>query len=220
MIQLTLIRHGVTDWNVEKRYLGSSDIPLNATGHQQADAIAGRLAGERIHAVISSDLGRAWTMAQAIADANNAERGRGLSVKAEPGLRESAFGMFEGLRYKDVIAQHLLIANRWFADVEQPPPGGERLSVVAARVAAARDRLVAAHPNKRLVLVGHSGSLRLLVCALLGLPAAEYWRFNIDPGSLSQVNLYPGGAILVRLNDICHLGDGVEDEGDGDAESE
>ena len=107
-----------------------------------------------------------------------------------------------------------------FAEFDTRAKAGERLSVVAARVAAARDRLVAAHPNKRLVLVGHSGSLRLLVCALLGLPAAEYWRFNIDPGSLSQVNLYPGGAILVRLNDICHLGDGVEDEGDGDAESE
>jgi broad specificity phosphatase PhoE len=129
-----------------------------------------------------------------------------LDIQSEPRLRESNFGVFEGLRYKDVIAQHKAMAESWFADPEHPPEGGEKLSEVAARVSEAVGALFEAYSvNKRLLLVGHDGSLRLLLCHLLEMPMTQYWRFNLDPCSLTRVNVYPGGAILIRLNDVSHL---------------
>ena len=200
MMTLWLVRHGQTDGNAQKRYQGHSDIPLNATGEAQAQQIAQRLASERLHAIISSDLRRTVQTADAIAPHHN------LAVQLEPRLRESNFGVFEGLRYKDVIDQHKAMAEAWFTDPENPPKGGEKLSEVAARVSAAIDTLIAQFAsNKRLVLVGHGGSLRLLLCHLLEMPMTQYWRFNLDPCSLTRVNVYPGGAILVRLNDVSHL---------------
>jgi alpha-ribazole phosphatase len=200
MITLWLVRHGQTDWNAQKRYQGHSDIPLNATGEAQAQQIAERLVSERLHAIISSDLRRTVQTADAIAAHHN------LDIQLEPRLRESNFGVFEGLRYKDVIDQHKLMAEAWFADPENPPEGGEKLSEVAARVSVAIATLIAQFAsNKRLVLIGHGGALRLLLCHLLEMPSNQYWRFNLDPCSLTRVNVYPGGAILVRLNDVSHL---------------
>jgi len=200
MITLWIVRHGQTDWNAQKRYQGHSDIPLNEAGTKQAQQIAQRLASERLHAIISSDSQRTMQTAEAIAAHHN------LAVQLEPRLRESNFGVFEGLRYKDVIDQHKAMAEAWFTDPENPPEGGEELSKVAARVSAAIDTLISQFAsNKRLVLVGHDGSLRLLLCHLLEMPMTQYWRFNLDPCSLTRVNVYPGGAILIRLNDVSHL---------------
>jgi alpha-ribazole phosphatase len=200
MMTLWLVRHGQTDWNAQKRYQGHSDIPLNATGEAQAQQIAERLASERLHAIISSDLRRTVQTADAITSHHN------LAVQLEPRLRESNFGVFEGLRYKDVIDQHKAMAETWFTDPENPPEGGEKLSEVVARVSIAIATLISQFvSNKRLLLVGHDGSLRLLLCHLLEMPMTQYWRFNLDPCSLTRVNVYPGGAILVRLNDVSHL---------------
>lgn len=200
MITLWMVRHGQTDWNVQKRYQGHSDIPLNETGQQQAEKIANRLKSERLHAIFSSDLQRAMQTAQAIANPHN------LTIESEPDLREANFGVLEGLRYKDVIEQYKTMAEAWFADPECPPDGGEKLSQVLQRVQKVRKHIEENYSRKRILLVGHDGALRLLISDLIGLPATQYWRFNLDPCSLTQVNIYPGGAILVRLNDICHLG--------------
>jgi alpha-ribazole phosphatase len=199
MITLWLARHGQTAWNVGKRYQGHSDIPLNQVGQAQAEALADSLASEKLHAIFSSDLQRAVQTASAVA------RRRLLHINTETRLREANFGVFEGLRYKDIVDQYPRMAESWFADPEQPPQGAEKLSEVAARVGACVDDILANHGGKRLLLVGHDGALRLMLCHLLGMPAAAYWRFNLDPGSLTRVNVYPGGAILIRLNDIGHL---------------
>ncbi|MEL6407091.1 MAG: histidine phosphatase family protein [Chloroflexota bacterium] len=201
MILLWLVRHGQTDWNKERRYQGHSDIPLNTVGQTQAEKVAQRLQDERIHAIISSDLQRAIQTADTIVTHHPR-----LSVQTGANLREANFGIFEGLRYKDIIDNHKQIAETWFNNPEAPPQDGEKLSEVFARVQAVRQQIESQYARKRLVLVGHDGALRLLLCDLLDLPATQYWRFNLDPCSLSQVNIYPGGAILVRLNDISHLG--------------
>jgi broad specificity phosphatase PhoE len=196
-----MVRHGQTDWNVQKRYQGHSDLPLNETGEVQAHHIADRMAGEKLHAIVSSDLLRTMQTAQAVV-AHHPK----LTIQPEVNLREANFGVFEGLRYKDVIEQHKAMAEAWFADPECPPNSGEKLSQVLQRVQRIRMHIEDNYARKRVLLVGHDGALRLLISDLLGLPAMQYWRFNLDPCSLTQVNIYPGGAILVRLNDVCHLG--------------
>jgi 2,3-bisphosphoglycerate-dependent phosphoglycerate mutase len=82
MTQLWLIRHGLTDWNLEGRYQGQSDIPLNAEGLAQARRLAERLKGTSIEALFSSDLLRAYQTAKILGEC------LGLPVQADPRLRE------------------------------------------------------------------------------------------------------------------------------------
>ena len=65
--RLVVVRHGETQWNIASRIQGHADSPLTPAGEAQAEAIAGRLARERFDRLVSSDLGRAWRTAQAIA---------------------------------------------------------------------------------------------------------------------------------------------------------
>ncbi|MBI3763708.1 MAG: histidine phosphatase family protein, partial [Chloroflexi bacterium] len=100
MTRLWLIRHGETDWNVEGRWQGQTDPPLNESGRAQAEALAAQLAGIRIEAIYSSDLQRAHTTARIIA------RGLGLPVRLDARWREIDQGEWEGLLVTEVAARY------------------------------------------------------------------------------------------------------------------
>ena len=85
------MRHGETDWNLDRRLQGHADRPLNDTGREQARGLAAELAEEELEAVYSSDLSRAQETARIVAGA------RGLDVTELPELRERHFGSWEGL---------------------------------------------------------------------------------------------------------------------------
>jgi alpha-ribazole phosphatase len=190
--RLLLVRHGETDWNREGRYQGQTDTPLNEAGRAQAAQLAARLAGEALDVIYSSDLKRACETAQVIAAPH------GLDVQPTPQLREVAFGVLEGLTYDEAKTQYPQALDAWHADPDRPPPGGEALSRVAARVQDFLDRLAAGQPA---LVVGHGGPLRVLLCLVMGLPAARHWQFRLDTASLTAVSLYDAGAILSLLND-------------------
>lgn len=86
---LFLFRHGETDWNREGRLQGHTDTPLNATGLTQAQALAESLRPHRLDAVVSSDLKRAQTTAQIVAEALR------VPLFTEAGLRETDVGAAE-----------------------------------------------------------------------------------------------------------------------------
>lgn len=200
MPRLILARHGETDWNAERRYQGIQDIPLNARGMAQAAALAERLAKERVDAIYASDLQRARGTAQAIAAP------RGLPVRADPRLREIAFGAWEGLTYDEIQAQYPADLARWLADPEGcPPPGGESLAQLGERVESLMRDIAAEHRHQTVLVVAHGGSLQTLLCLALGLELTGRWRFRLDPASVSEVHLYPEGAIISLLNDCHHL---------------
>ena len=199
MTRILLVRHGETDWNVQSRMQGQSDEPLNVWGRAQAEAVRKRLAGEIIHAVYASDLARAWETASLI-DAG--------PVKADPRLREMHFGEWEGLTYEDIQARDPDVLARWGADVmDFTPPGGENLRQFAKRVEPVLGDLAHHHPKETVLLVAHGGSLQLLVALALGLSPKKYWQFYLKPGSVSELSLYPEGAILNLLNDTHHFQD-------------
>ena len=100
MTRILLARHGETDWNLQQRWQGHTDTPLNETGRKQARALAEELAGEPIDAVFSSDLIRAHETARLIAVP------RGLGVTALRDLRERHFGSVEGLTTDEVFARY------------------------------------------------------------------------------------------------------------------
>ncbi len=185
-----LARHGETDWNVEGRWQGQTDVPINATGRAQAHALAERMRCEGIAAVASSDLARARLTAQIVADA----LGIG-DVRADRDLREQGYGRFEGLTRSESAARFPEEWARYVADWRETPPGGEPYEAFAARVRAATHRLSGSLPSPAL-LVLHGGAMRaLLVGRLEGIasPASTGWaRHGIPNGCVFRLQLDSG----------------------------
>lgn len=152
-----IVRHGETDWNVERRCQGHLDIELNALGRRQALAAAASLAGQRFDSVHTSDLGRTRATAEAIAQR------LGLPVCNEPGLRERHYGIFQGRTADEVAAIDPESHDRYRTrDLDHDFGGGETLRAFARRVIQTVDRLAAAHAGQTLLLITHGGVLDVI----------------------------------------------------------
>ena len=207
-LRLLLVRHGETEWNAQNRFQGHSDLPLSEMGKRQALAARRKLAREELHAAYSSDLRRAWETAEIIAAPHQ------LPLRAEPRLREIHFGEWEGLTSDEIRERYPEASAAYMVDpVNVPPPGGEALSQVATRVQAALDEIVRAHQDETVLLVGHGGTLLVLISLVLGLLPATPWRFRLDSCSVSEIHLLPEGPALIRLNESCDLIEGEETDG-------
>jgi alpha-ribazole phosphatase len=197
-MNLLLIRHGQTNWNLEQRFQGQSDIPLNETGRKQAQALADRLSAEHFDAVYSSDLKRATETANIITQMSG--------CKPDLRLREVHFGDWEGLTYDEIKAKHPVTLAAWEADIfKNAPPNGETLEGLSVRVQSMLDELREKHDDQNILIVAHGGVLQTLICLALKLPPTMYWQFHLSTASLSEVAFYPAGAILNSLNDTSHL---------------
>jgi 2,3-bisphosphoglycerate-dependent phosphoglycerate mutase len=205
--RIVLIRHGQTAWNVQGRIQGHTDIELNALGRAQAARLAQALHDEGLNAVVSSDLQRALSTAQALADP------LGLAVHADSGLRERGFGAMEGLSFTQIDERHPEWALPWRR--REPgfePPGGESLLQFQARCLAAAHRLAQQHAGQCVAWVSHGGVLDVLYRAAVGaeLQAPRSWQ--LDNASVNRL-LYTGtGFNLVGWNDQQHLHDLSADE--------
>ncbi|MEV0149780.1 MULTISPECIES: histidine phosphatase family protein [unclassified Nonomuraea] len=161
--RIVCLRHGQTLWNVEHRFQGHSDIPLDETGQAQAARAASLLASLRPSMIVSSDLRRANDTALALG------RLVGLDVAVDKDFRERGGGQWEGLTRDEIAA-------RWPEEyIAWEAPDGEPVTEVAARVAAAMRRWAAKlDDDGLLVIASHGAALRLGICELLGLPE-ELW---------------------------------------------
>lgn len=158
-----LWRHGQTIWNVERRFQGQTDIPLDETGEAQADYAARRLATLRPDAIVSSDLIRAQSTAAPLA------RLTGLPVTLDKDLRERFGGDWEGLSDEEIAERYPAERATW------NPPNGESTVAVADRVRAALERTAASLAAGQLaVVVSHGAALRLGMERLLGLPEEAF----------------------------------------------
>jgi broad specificity phosphatase PhoE len=207
--KFVIVRHGQTDWNVAHRFQGQSDTPLNAIGEAQARQAGQALAqaqGAAIDAIITSDLQRARRTAEIITEALEAVGLAVPEIVPEPRLREMSFGAWEGLTYAEIQARDAELLERWGADLEHsPPPGGETLLDMAQRVKAAQADLLATRPQGTTLLVSHGGPLQLWIALALGLPPGRFWQLHLSNASISELAVYPEGAILNLLNSCAHL---------------
>nr|BBH85942.1 alpha-ribazole phosphatase [Thermosporothrix sp. COM3] len=199
--RLWLVRHGATIWNAERRYCGSSDIPLSEEGQQQALWLGQRLRSVSFSTIYYSPTGRARATAEAIASAHREP----LHLHVDDRWREIDFGPWEGLTYAEITARDPDYPGFFSVPQRYVPPGAESLEAVVQRVQEGLDALVRADEESCL-LVGHGGSLRLLLCLLLDMPLEQQWRFRLDPGSLSAVELFYQAetrpqATLILLNE-------------------
>ncbi|MFP8903726.1 bifunctional RNase H/acid phosphatase [Streptomyces atacamensis] len=200
---LVLLRHGETPLTPLKRFSGSggTDPELSATGLRQAEAVAAALAARgTVQHVVSSPLVRCRQTARAVADR------LGLGVEVEHDLREADFGAWEGLTFAEVRERHPDDLDAWLASPEAAPTGGESFARVIRRVEAARDRILARHAGRTVLLVTHVTPVKVLACTALGAPPEALFRMELSAASLSVVAYYAdGNASLRLLNDTGHL---------------
>jgi len=198
--RLLLVRHGETEANSSERYWGSTDVRLSPVGLEQAARLSELLSAESIGVTYSSPLMRAKVTAETIV------AGRGLAIIDCPELSEVNFGKLEGLTFAEVSQRYPEVTRLWIArDPDLKYPGGESVREFNRRVGRFVKRLEKHGPEETILVVAHAGSLRVLMCRLLGL-GLEHWRqFRLDLASLSVVETYPEGAILNQMNDLCHL---------------
>ena len=195
--EFLLLRHGRTVWNLEGRAQGHTDVELDAVGHQQAKAAAEVVAALAPTRIVTSDLRRATQTAAYL------EAATGLTADLEPRLRETSWGVREGLTLAEFAVQHPEEHAAWEASGRtRAIAGGEAEEDVLARVRAAmRDLITAAAPGERIVVVSHGGALKSAVAALLDWPDADPTRLRgMANCALTQVDVRAGRATLVSYN--------------------
>lgn len=142
MTEIVLIRHGITDWNAERRAQGQSDIPLNEIGRNQACALANRLTSEKWDLIFSSDLSRAKETADILAEALN------LEVQTDSRLREMHKGETEGTTLEERL-------KRWGQHWEKLPLGIEDDESITNRGTSFVTETITKFPNKKILVVSH-----------------------------------------------------------------
>ncbi|MFD0314688.1 bifunctional RNase H/acid phosphatase [Streptomyces flavalbus] len=199
-----LLRHGETPLTPQKRFSGSggTDPSLSETGRDQAERAAALLLRRgTIEAIVTSPLKRTRETAAIVAAR------LGLDVTVEDGLRETDFGAWEGLTFAEVRDRHPDDLNAWLASPDAAPTGGgESFASTATRIAATRDKLIAAYAGRTVLLVTHVTPIKTLIRLALGAPPESLFRMELSAASLSAVAYYADGNASVRLlNDTSHL---------------
>jgi probable phosphoglycerate mutase len=170
MTKLYLIRHGETDWNLEGRWQGQADVPLNANGEIQAQQIAASLVDNPLAAIISSDLLRARQTARAIADLKR------LPVHLDRRLREIHQGRWQGLLVSEIQARYAREFEQRHADpLRIAPPGGETAYQVRQRALEAIRDILDQYPHAEVALVSHGFTLAIIRTHFLELPFEQVW---------------------------------------------
>jgi len=199
-----LLRHGETPLTPQKRFSGSggTDPSLSEIGREQAERAAEALARRgTIQHILASPLTRTRQTAAAVADR------LGIEVTVEDGLIETDFAAWEGLTFGEVRERYPDDLTKWLADPEaEPTGGGESFAATATRIAATRDKLVAAYAGRTVLLVTHVTPIKTFVRLALGAPPESLFRMELSAASMSVVAYYADGNASVRLlNDTSHL---------------
>jgi broad specificity phosphatase PhoE len=175
MSHLCLVRHGQTDWNLEGRYHGQSDVPLNENGRAQARLLAHHLQGQPFAAIFTSDLQRARETAEIIAAALDSP------ITFEPRLREIDQGEWEGQLVEEIIARY---AELWQERIVDPinvrPPGGETVGEVTTRVYAALDDIARLYPLNQVLISSHGFALATVICKVRGISVGQAYTMIPD----------------------------------------
>jgi len=182
-VQIVLVRHGATDWNLQGRCQGATDRELNAVGIQQAKNIAAAFTAEPIAAIYSSNLKRARQTAESIAGPHN------LPVRIERDIRELDHGELEGLTFNEIKDNYPDFISRWrTTPAEVQVPGGEKLADVAERAWTSLNRIVGQHDDgKTVVVVSHNFPILGIVCRITGTHLNSYRSFHLDPCGVTRL---------------------------------
>jgi valyl-tRNA synthetase len=185
--KLFVARHGETDWNIAKKMQGHTDNVLNETGRKQAQEAAEKLIGSGIEVIFSSDLVRARETAEIIAKKIGAE------VVIDARLRERNFGDSEGATFGDVMQK---FPN--FYGFQSTDGDSESYDAVEKRVWESIHEHSAKHPHKKILFIGHGGTMRVFLKRTRNIAPADFFTRTGAPGALPHVT-----PIGVEVMDPC-----------------
>lgn len=201
-LRLFLLRHGQTAMSRANVFCGRGlDPALTDEGVAMAHAFAAAYADDQWTAIYSSPLSRAVATAAPLAEA------RKLTVERRDELAEIDYGEWDGLT-ADVVAQRWHDEHeRWSADPAwNPPTGGETAIALSQRITNVVEEITGAHMDGNVLVVSHKASIRVLLCALLGVDVGRFrYRFGCPVGSVSIIEFGSHGPLATAVADRSHL---------------
>lgn len=195
MIELVLVRHGLTDSTNESKYCGWSDIPLNKEGLLQAEELKRKLSLYKFESIFSSPLKRTSETAKII------NKNFKQKVDYHAALREYNFGIWENKTHLDIISNYQKEYNLWFNNYDYIIEGGESVVEFNYRVSIFLKEFLSTYQNGSFLFVSHAGCIRLIISNLLNLKIENSWNFIIKPAGITILNIYnQNRACLSQLN--------------------
>ncbi len=211
--RLLLIRHGETDWNRAGKFQGQIDVPLNDNGRKQGSLAAEFLKTVPIEFAFTSTMLRPKETAQIILQHHPQ-----VELHEDADLREISHGLWEGKFESEIESEYPGELERWRDEPESVQmPEGENLTGVSARATAAWQKLLQQVGNRNQIgiVVAHDATNKTLLCHLLGLGLADFWKIKQGNGAVTVID-YPEGIegkpVIQALNITSHLSGGILDK--------
>ena len=205
MPYIILVRHGKTKWNVEGRYQGKMDIPLNEEGFSQALKVAQALREFDIKSIYTSPLSRALETAKKILFFHP-----NATLHILEDLKEIDHGKWEGKLAVDIKKEYPQLYKIWKTKPSQAQmPEGENLIDVFNRAKNALEKILSLHEENDMVcLVSHDATLKAIMCYILNLSLDHFWSFKFSNCSISllYISKDKSSKVIYTLNTTCHLG--------------
>jgi broad specificity phosphatase PhoE len=199
-MKLFLVRHCQTDWNLNHKIQGSSDVKLNEEGQRQSSALASWFKQFKIDAIYSSPLQRAIETAEKIAKNLN------LHVQTLAGLKELNHGTLEGESSIEVWNRHGPLLQKWIEDpMNIKLPGGESIAELKERVWISINEILQKHEEHNVIVVGHHFTNLVIIAMAIGLDLRNIWRLKQDESAVSLLLHNEFGWRLIYCNSLEHL---------------
>ncbi len=200
MTKIMLTRHGKTAWNEIRKVQGHSDIELTAEGIEQAELLAKNCPLEKVSAIYSSDLSRAKTTAEILAQKFN------LTVQLEKNLREVNFGDLEGktlAEFEKADPQNFY--NFFNKPDELKIKNAETFQELQARAFSAVKKIIAAHHDENIIIVAHGAINRTILCSILEIPIRKMWSLSQFNTAVNLIRYDEGFFTVDLINSTAHL---------------
>jgi len=184
MTRFILVRHGETAWTRQRRYQGSSNVPLSPIGKKQVRSLAKKIHRYEADLMYTSTLKRACESGEILLPAV------GLKPKKDQRLNEINFGRWEGKTAKELLEGKDRIYEKWLNGSWVTPPGGESMLAFRMRIRDFIHDCRKKHNNKNILVVFHGGAINMFLLEALKLPKRYMFHFHIDPASVTVLNFY------------------------------
>lgn len=196
--KIYFVRHGETKANKERLLFGQLDWDLNKEGIKQAGQAAFKLSKIKAHYIISSPLKRAIHTAKLISKKQKVKK-----IIIEKELMEKSEGLWEGKSYWQIKKEDLKIYKQWLKDpFRNKPPRGESVLDLNKRVIKFYKRVLKKHNGKNIIVVCHSGPIRLFVLHLLKANIDKFWHLKTEHCSITEIHLSKKHAMVWSINRV------------------
>jgi len=191
--EVTLVRHGETEWTITRRHTGDTDVPLTDVGRQEALELGKRLSASSFDLVLTSPLSRAAETCRLA--------GLGADAQVRDDLREWDYGAYEGLTSAEIRGQRpgWLLWTDGVVDGESGAEVAARVDRVIAEIRGATDGQVA--------VFAHGHLLRVFTARWLGQPPEFGAHVSLGPASICRLGWEHGVPSILLWNDRSHLGE-------------